>query len=280
VGQLERAAESCQRSAELYEALNDPLKAAAAYSNLGVIAFERADWLGAEGAYEQALKLQLSTADAYGQATTNCNLADLYWRLGRLEDALSCARAGLTIAQYSRAEYLEALAHENLGAIYLRKSELGPAPREHLQAAWNLLVKHDIQELRSEVQSLLAEAYLREGQPDRAEQAARRALEIAREQGSLPDEGVARRVLGWVYRAQGDPGRAEVQLKASLTALKGERSCYEMAQTLKRLAALYAQDTSRHAEARAALEEAGAIFGGLGAELDLRETRAVARALA
>jgi tetratricopeptide (TPR) repeat protein len=66
------------------------------------------------------------------------------------------------------------------------------------------LEENGIQELRSEVQSLLAEAYLREGRVDEAERAAQRALEIALEQESPLDEGVARRVLGQVYRAWGD----------------------------------------------------------------------------
>jgi tetratricopeptide (TPR) repeat protein len=203
-GQLARAAECCQRSAELYEALNNPLKAAAAYSNLGVIAFERDDWPEAEVAYQKALKLQESTDDAYGQATTRCNLADLYWRRGRLEEALAQAQVGLQLAEGIKSDYLQALAHQNLGAVYLRQGEPDPVPREHLETSWRLLEENGIQELRSEVQSLLAEAYLREGQVGEAERAARRALEIALEQESPLDEGVARRVLGQVYRARGD----------------------------------------------------------------------------
>jgi tetratricopeptide (TPR) repeat protein/class 3 adenylate cyclase len=203
-GQLDRAAECCKRSAELYETINNPLKAAAAYNGLGVVAFESDDWSGAETAYQRALKLQESTDDAYGQATTHCNLADLYWRRDRLEEALDHAQTGLRLAEEIRSDYMKALAHENLGAVYLRQGKSGRVAREHLEISWCLLEEHDIQELRSEVQSLLAEAYLQEGRVDEAEQAAGRALETALEQESPLDEEMARRVLEQVYRVRGD----------------------------------------------------------------------------
>ncbi len=205
-GQLDRAAEYCRRSAELYETLNNPLKAAAAYSNLGVVAFEKDDWPGAESSYRQALRLQESTEDAYGQATTHCNLADLHWRLGRLEEALTHAQAGLRLAEELDSDYLQALAHENLSAVCLQRGESAQVAREHLETSWRLLEENDIQELRSEVQSLLAEAYLREGRIDEAERAARMALEIALEQESPLDEGVARRILAQVHRMRNDRG--------------------------------------------------------------------------
>lgn len=276
-GQLDRAAECCQRSAELYETLNNPLKAAAAYNGLGVVAFERDDWPGAEAAYRQALKLQESTEDAYGQATTHCNLADLYWRLGQLEEALDHARAGLRIAQEIDSDYLQALAHENLGAVYLRQGKSGRDSRGHLETSWRLLEENDIQELRSEVQSLLAEAYLQEKRVDEAERAARRALEIALEQESPLDEGVARRALGRVYWARGDRERAEAELQTSLGVLEREGSRYEMARTLKELVALHAEDDTRQAEAQAALGRAVVIFKELGARLELEEVQALGR---
>jgi len=203
-GQLDRAAECCRRSAELYETVNNPLKAAAAYSNLGVVAFELDDWPGAEAVYRQALKLQESTDDSYGQATTHCNLSDLYWRRGRLDQALDHARTGLRLAKELDSDYLQALAHENLGAVYLRQGKSGRVSREHLETSWRLLEENDIYELRSEVQSLLAEAHMREGRVNEAEQAALRALEIALEQESPLDEETARRVLEQVYRTRDD----------------------------------------------------------------------------
>jgi adenylate cyclase len=212
-GQLDKAAECCRRSAELYESIHNPLKAAAAYSNLGVVAFERDDWPGAEMAYRQSLKLQESTDDAYGQSTTHCNLADLLWRLGRLEEALTHAQTGLRLASELDADYVRALAHLNLGAIYLRRGESEQIVREHLEISWRLLEKGDVHELRSEVQSLLAEAYLREARIDEAEHAARRALKIALEQESSLDEEMARRILDQVHQARGnqkagaDPGQ-------------------------------------------------------------------------
>jgi class 3 adenylate cyclase/tetratricopeptide (TPR) repeat protein len=272
-GELERAAECCQRSAELYEAINNPLKAAAAYSNLGVVALERDDWSQAEAAECQALKLQASTGDAYGQATLHCNLADLYWRPGRLAEALDHAQAGLRLAQEIGSAYLQALAHENLGIVYLRQGASGPVAREHLTASWRLLEENDIQELRSEVQSWLTEAHLRAGRLDKAKGAAQRALEIALEQASPLSEGVARRALGRVYRAQGDSKQAERELRISQEVLEAEGRRYEVGRTLRELAALYAEDEARRAEARAALERALAIFEQLGAGLDLEEAQ-------
>jgi predicted ATPase/class 3 adenylate cyclase len=276
-GQLDWAAGCCRRSAELYETVKNPLKAAAAYSNLGVVAFEMDDWRGADAAYRRALKLQESTGDAYGQATTHCNLADLYWRLGRLDEAQDHTQAGLRLAEELESDYLQALAHENLGVVYLRQGVSGPVPREHLEISWRLLEKSDVQELRSEVQSLLAEAYLQEGRVNEAARAARLALEIALEQESPLDQGVARRVLGQVYRARGDREKVEAEMQASLEALERAGSRYETACTLKELATLRGEDETQQAEARAARERALAIFEELGAGLDMEEGQAWGR---
>jgi tetratricopeptide (TPR) repeat protein len=197
-----------------------------------------------------------------------------------LEEALAQAQVGLQLAEEIKSDYLQALAHQNLGAVYLRQGEPDPVPREHLETSWRLLEGNGIQELRSEVQSLLAEAYLREGQVDEAERAARRALEIALEQESPLDEGVARRVLGQVYRARGDREEAEVELRTSLDSLGRAGTRYEMGRTLKDLVALCAEDKGRHTEARAALDQALAIFKELGARLDLEEVQALGRELA
>ena len=172
------------------------------------------------------------------------------------------------IAQEIDSDYLQALAHENLGAVYLRQGKSGRDSPGHLETSWRLLEENDVQELRSEVQSLLAEAYLQEKRVDEAERAAQQALEIALEQGSPLDEGVARRVLGRLYRARGGRERAEPELQASLEVLEREGSRYEMARTLKELAALYAEDDTRQAEAQAALERAVVIFKELGARLE------------
>jgi tetratricopeptide (TPR) repeat protein/class 3 adenylate cyclase len=274
-GQLDLAAQYCQHSAELYETLNNPLKAAAAYNNLGVVAFDRDDWPGAEVAGRQALKLQETTDDAYGQATTHCNLADLYWRLGQLENAEAHAQAGLRLAQALDSAYLQALAHENLAIVFLRQKKSGRDPLEHLLTSCRLLEENDIQELRSEVQSLLAEAYLREKQLDEAARAAQQALAIAVQQKAQLDEGVARRMLGRVQNAQGDQQGAESELQASLEVLECAGRRYETGRTLKELAALYAQDKAQHTERHVALQRAIAIFKELGAGLDLKETQAL-----
>lgn len=274
--QLDMAAQYCQHSAKLYEALNNPLKAAAAYNNLGVVAFDRDDWRGAETADLEALKLQESTDDAYGQATTHCNLADPYRCLGRLEDAEAHAQTGLRLAQSIGAAYLQALAHENLAAVLLRQREPRQDPLEHLTTSWRLLEENNIQELRSEVQGLLAEAYLRKGRLEEAEQAARLALAIAEGRKALLDEGVARRVLGRAYSAQGDWHKAKSELLTSLDVLVRAGRRYETGRTLKELAALYAQNEARRAEGQAALQKAIAIFKELDAGLDLKEAQAMA----
>jgi tetratricopeptide (TPR) repeat protein len=273
-GKLEWAADCCQRSALLYEQIGNSYKAAAAHNGLGVIAFERDDWPGADTAYCRALNLQEASEDAFGQAFTHSNLADLYWRQGRLEEALAHAQTGLQIAERIGAGYPQALACENLGAIHLRQGASGAVAREHLDTSWQLLQEHDIQDLRSEVQSLLAETYLRDKPLDEAESAAKCALDIALEQESPVDEGVARRTLAWVYAAQGDREGSIHELEASQAILEG-KSQYEKARTLKELAARYAPDATRRVQAQDSLRHAIAIFRTLGAGLDLDQARAL-----
>jgi tetratricopeptide (TPR) repeat protein len=274
-GELAKAADHCTRSAELYETLGHQRGMATAYANLATIAFEQEHWPEAEGAYKRALAVHQDTGNRYGEALVLCNLADTYCHQGRLEEAKACVQAGLHLATETlEVPFLQVLAHETSGVIYLAQDD-DEAAYQHLTTGLRLAETHDIREWLVLIQIPLAEIHLRHGRPGEARRAAEVALEQAVEQGSRVKEGVARRMLGRIYQAQGLLGQAEAELQASLGLVTGKDQRYELARTLVALAALYIEDRTKIGEGQAMVQQAIDIFQELGAVLDLANAQAL-----
>jgi tetratricopeptide (TPR) repeat protein len=106
---------------------------------------------------------------------------------------------------------------------------------------------------------------------DDAEEASNRALKAATEPLSWTDLGSAQRIMGQVYHEQGRLTEGEALLKQSLGTLRQHGPRYELARTYLALGAALGAEAARWAEAREALDQAGAIFQELGAKLDLEK---------
>ena len=162
-----------------------------------------------------------------------------------------------------------ALAHLNLGETLLEQGEPRRARIEHLEVGLDQLQKHEIKDLLPQAERDIAQSFLQEGLFDEAEKAAKRALAAASEPLSWTDLGSAQRIMGQVYHGQGRSSEGEALLNQSLETLRGHGPRYELARTYLALATALAPDVNRRAEAKDALDQAGAIFQELGAKLDL-----------
>jgi tetratricopeptide (TPR) repeat protein len=273
-GDLGRAAEHCSRSAELYEVLGHQRGMATAYGNLATITFEQERWSEAEAAYKQALAMHQDTGNRHGEAMVLCNLADTYYHQGWLEEAVTCVQAGLHLATETlEVPFLQVLAHETAGIICLAQGD-EEAAYQHLITGLGLAEAHDIQEWLVLIQIPLAEIHLKRGHLDEAQRVGEAALDQAIAQGSEVKQGVARRVLGRIYQAQGMPEQAEAELTASLSLMAGQGR-YELARTQAALAELYLEDRTKIKEGQVMLQQAITIFQELGAALDLRNARSL-----
>lgn len=268
-GELEVALSHCDQSIKLSDAAGDLINLSRAYTNRGVILVDMDRWSEAVSDYEHALELLIDTGDAYFYAMTLGNLADVLRQLGDLDAANGYARTALEESLVLESDFDIALAHLNLGENLLEQGEPRRARIEHLEVGLDQLQKHEIKDLLSQAERDIARSFLQEGLLDEAEEAARRALEAATEPLSWTDLGATQRILGQVSHEQGRLAEGEDLLRESLETLREHGPRYELARTYRALAAALAPDVNRRAEAKDALDQAGAIFQELGAKLDL-----------
>ena len=131
------------------------------------------------------------------------------------------------------------------------------------------LQKHDIKDLLPQAERDIAQSFLQEGLFDEAEEAAKRALEVASEPLSWTDLGSAQRIMGQVTHEQGRVSEEEDLLMVSMETLGQHGPRYKLARTYLALGVAIASDVDRWDEARETLEKPRAIFQELGAKLDL-----------
>ncbi|MEV4538444.1 BTAD domain-containing putative transcriptional regulator [Asanoa sp. NPDC049518] len=97
---------------------DDPMGTAAAEISLGDLHAQRNDLPAAEPHYRRALELARSSGWQTGEGGVMGNLALLYWRNGRLHDAVALFEASIEVAQRNENSTAEATVLGNLSGLY------------------------------------------------------------------------------------------------------------------------------------------------------------------
>ncbi|MDY7080059.1 MAG: tetratricopeptide repeat protein, partial [Chloroflexota bacterium] len=168
----------------------------------------------------------------------------------------------------------EAFLYMNLASVEIKRQQWDQAIK-YLTQCRELCARIDAEDFLAEAYRHLAEAYLGLGQTDQAEEWAKKSLELASAQEMKLEEGMTRKVMGQIHRARSDWDVAERELRAGLTILEALDSQYQVGQTLFQLAQLY-RDLGHDGSFRETIHRAIVIFAGLGAQLDLERSRALA----
>ena len=195
-GEPDVALSHCDQCIELSDAAGDLINLSKGYTNRGVMLVDMDRWADAVKDYEHALELLINTGDAYVHAMTLGNLADVLRHLGDLDAAYEYAETALEESQVLESDSDIALAHLNLGETLLEQGEPCQARLEHLEVGRGLLLKHEIKDLLPQAERDIAQSFLQEGLLDKAEEAAKRALDAASEPLSYTDLGSAQRIMG------------------------------------------------------------------------------------
>lgn len=124
----------------------------------------------------------------------------------------------------------------------------------------------------------LGEAFLLDGDVDRAESAATRSLELARADGSAFVAGIAERVLGRIAGTRAEHSKAERLLRGALETFLSCEATFEAAMTRLDLARTLAS-RAESAEAQAHLVEAIQVFEAAGAPQRVAQARELAHSL-
>jgi serine/threonine protein kinase/tetratricopeptide (TPR) repeat protein len=229
-GRWAEAAAYFQQEREMAERLGSVNKRYAALLGQGLIELKLGNDALAEDLLSQCLQIARHKTDPFRQLVALDNLADLYVRCGRTEDAVPLLAEADQLAQTSgtgRAEIWPEL-YRNLALVRLARGQAAEA-LEHLQ----------------------------------------RSLEVARESKADYEEGMSLRALGQVQHAQGQREAALASFEQSV-ALLADRSPYEAARTkLVWGLSLRAAERGEAERRTALLREARETFQQLDAKRDL-----------
>ncbi len=200
-----------------FEAAGDERRTAIAYNNLGILAWRQGDHDGAARWYQRAVRIQARRGDRTGLALAYNNLGTLYGESG---DARAVRFLEESIRIRARAGHSSlAVGYANLGEVYLKQGRYEEAG-DYLERAIALCTEgRGPGYLMPDVWRMLAELHLQQGDPARASEAARSALDAAEDSGDRPRAGVAARVLGEALARSGDTEAAQARLAEAVAVL-------------------------------------------------------------
>ncbi len=237
LGQPEKAIYS-QRALTIYQTLDDLPGQAVVYNNLGAWAYYQGAWTEALDLYEKGREARERTGDAVSAAMGTCNIGEILSDQGRLAEAEPLFRAALRVwrAAGFRAGVAEAKMH--LGRLASRSGRsdeaLGlfeEARAEYVDVGAGALVL--------ETDARIAECHLFQGRSERVLELVDGALERAKSLGSVgPPFAMLHRVSGYAHIQLRDLARAGSDLERSLEVGRARQADFEVALTLRALAAL------------------------------------------
>lgn len=124
LGDLDRALECYERSLEIYRALASPAGESRALNDIATILQARNHDERALELHLEALRIRRASDDPQGETTSLLNLGQLYLKRGEIGPAREAAEAALTLAERIGARPKASQAHELLAELYELSGDL------------------------------------------------------------------------------------------------------------------------------------------------------------
>jgi tetratricopeptide (TPR) repeat protein len=232
------------RALEIYTELGDSLGEGHANNDLGIRAYYQGRWLDALAHYEAARNALERAGDSWDAATTSSNIAELllYWDRG--DEAEPLLQRAMHIWRAAGAQPELAAGHEMLGQVAMRRGDYERA-FDLLGLAHDYALAHGGNSAHR-LEGLIAEAYVRAGQP---EQALERVTETLRHavgaEGSAGFIPMLNRVHGFALRDLGRTEEAREAFELSVTVARALGADHEIAFGLMALIELDASAAAR-----------------------------------
>lgn len=270
-GQAAEAVAYFQQASALYEELEDLHGQALTRNLIANAYFDTGQWTEAERYYRQAGHTFRQLGIVYDTIFVDNNLGGIALNQGRFDDAQqSLERALKALEQIGGSLWVMGALHLNLGAVNIRRHELGVA-FEHLNKSRDLFNRAGTRDLLPEMHRRLAEAYLAQDDPGRAREEASRSLAVAEELDVVGEQGLTMHILGAIAAAEGQADEAERNYEKAIQLLSGVGDDYGLACAQLSLAEL--RDDRRDGRRQTLLSLCLPVFERLGAELEIERAR-------
>ncbi len=257
------------------EALEDLFGIASSLNNLGVLYLEGGEWGKAYEHYVRSLTIYQQIGDISRQIIQLINLSDLLRNQGELQLALQHYKQVRDLSEQSQDSFGRAYAALGFGMVLLEDGQ-SQAAVDQLAEGISRLEDINAREVLPEALVALAKAYLRVRRLDDARETLDRALELARENSSSLQIGLALGVDAMLKLQAGDPASAREVIEEAVAQLRDGGSLIDLARGLATESAVL-EACGAIAESEARHDEAAELFKRLGANLDLRQLQGLPR---
>lgn len=244
----------------LYEELGDLTRQGHALNNMGIDAYYDGDWSAAIELYERGRQALENAGGFVDAADVVYNVAEIVSDQGRLEEAEKLTAEILETYRSARYPVGEALGIANLGRIASRAGRFTEAA-ELLEDAKDRFETLGDERFVLEMDCRIVELCVFMGASDEARSRVDDVSARIRKLGDVPAlRCLVHRLHGYALAQAGDPDAARAEVERAIDVAREGNIRYELALSLEALARLVEDE----ATARAAREEAQAIFDGLG----------------
>ncbi len=220
-GELDRALGYYNQCLRIAEKIEEKRGIGLSLNNIGNIYIDKGERDKAIGYYKRVLEISEDIGDKSSIAISLNNIGNVYIDIDELDKALEFHNRSLKIETEIGDKSGIVYSLNNIGSIYLYKDE----PKKSIEYfEKSRLMAEDIGDATIAVHNLCgsAEARLKEGDIERAEENASKALEIAIETGGTNEEGMSHRLLGMVCRGRKSWKEAEEEFEKGI-GLLGEK---------------------------------------------------------
>lgn len=230
-GHLNEALERLGESIRIFEGAGDLPALAEALTSMGMVLFEKAEWYFATQCHHRCLQIENALSNIRGQAICFNNLGLLMRVQGKYEEALSYHQSALTLSGQINDKRGIVYSNSYLGLNYLAQGELSAA-RKHFSAAKKLAKKIPFRfgEVLSYLN--MAQLAIKDNNRNSAIKMALKGYEEIIEVGGEIEKARAARVLAEAYLINGDAEKALQYAKKSSTEFRKIGAHYERALSL------------------------------------------------
>lgn len=202
VGNFPLALQCYQESLEIKEAMKDSAAIQGSLNNIGAIYLALEDYDRAREYFEQGLHFPSKFKDDNSYASNHANIGYCLFKAGQMEAALQSFKEGLTYAEKDGNPSLIGVLKMHLGEYFLVLKDFGRAEaysKESLQILGDLGQEDRV----LEVQVLMGQICLAQGQASKSLDHCQKGLKIAIELDALYEQGECIQCIGSAQRKLG-----------------------------------------------------------------------------
>ncbi|MGM0510394.1 MAG: tetratricopeptide repeat protein [Thermoplasmatota archaeon] len=239
-GDLEKSLDHFDRAVERWENIDELKGLATSYNNIGIIYYYKNDFDEALKYHKKSMDIKEKVEDKRGVAISLNNIGAIYKNKGDFQSALRCYEGSLEILKKVGDKLGVATSLKNIGAIHYYQGDNEEA-LELLRKSLRMSEAIDDEQFILHIRCWLNEIFLAMGKTDLALEHGKKVLQTSKELGTPGEEGIARRVLGMVYRENGGYRIAESEFRRARDLLDETNNIMEFTKLLYEYALLFAK---------------------------------------